>query len=141
MIALDTDHISILRSPGGLRRDRLVSGMAASLDQKFAASIAVLEEQARGWLAVISKERLVARQVVAYRELADLFLSVDEFTVLPFDDAAATHFDRLHPPLRRLGTMDLKIDCTAPSVDVLLLTANRRDFERVPGLRFENWLD
>lgn len=141
MIALDTDHISILRSPGGLRRDRLVSGMAASLDQKFAASIAVLEEQARGWLAVISKERLVARQVVAYRELADLFLSADEFTVLPFDDASATHFDRLRPPLRRLGTMDLKIDCTAPSVDVLLLTANRRDFERVPGLRFENWLD
>jgi predicted nucleic acid-binding protein len=23
----------------------------------------------------------------------------------------------------------------------LLLTANRRDFEKVPGLRFENWLE
>ena len=25
--------------------------------------------------------------------------------------------------------------------DVLFLTANRRDFEKVPGLRFENWLE
>lgn len=141
MIALDTDHISILRSPGGPRRDRLVSRMAASLDQKFAVSIAVLEEQARGWLAVISKERLVARQVVAYRELADLFLSADEFTILPFDDVAALHLDMLRPSLRRLGTMDLKIASSALVANVLLLTANRRDFERVPGLRFENWLD
>lgn len=23
----------------------------------------------------------------------------------------------------------------------LLLTANRRDYEQVPGLRFENWMD
>jgi tRNA(fMet)-specific endonuclease VapC len=23
----------------------------------------------------------------------------------------------------------------------LLLTANRRDFEQIPGLRFDNWLD
>lgn len=25
--------------------------------------------------------------------------------------------------------------------DALLLTANRQDYARIPGLRFENWLD
>lgn len=64
-----------------------------------------------------------------------------KFSIIPFDDVAALHFDRLRPSVRRMGTMDLKIACTALSSGVVLLTANRRDFERVPGLRFENWLD
>jgi len=25
--------------------------------------------------------------------------------------------------------------------NALLLTANRRDYEQVPGLRFDNWMD
>ena len=31
--------------------------------------------------------------------------------------------------------------CIALANEVLFLTANRRDFEKVPGLRFENWLE
>ena len=83
----------------------------------------------------------MTRQVIAYRELANLFEFFAGFTILPFDDYAAVHFNRLRPTVRRLGAMDLKIACTALSADVLLLAANRRDFEPVPGLRFENWLD
>jgi len=40
----------------------------------------------------------------------------------------------------RIGTMDLKIASIAKSLDVLLLTANEKDFSQVPGLRRENWL-
>jgi predicted nucleic acid-binding protein len=36
---------------------------------------------------------------------------------------------------------DLKAACIAMANNALLLTANRRDFEKVPGLRFENWLE
>ena len=35
----------------------------------------------------------------------------------------------------------LKIAATALVNNALLLSANQRDFERVPGLRVENWLD
>ena len=31
--------------------------------------------------------------------------------------------------------------CIAMANNALLLTANRRDFEKVQGLRFENWLE
>ena len=41
----------------------------------------------------------------------------------------------------KIATMDLKTACVAMANNALLLTANRRDFEKVPGLRFENWLD
>ena len=115
--------------------------MATTHGERFAVSIASIEEHMRGWLATIAKERLVARQVNSYHELGFLFGFFAKFTILPFDDVAAAHFDRLRPSLRRLGTMDLKIASTALAADVILLTANRRDFELVPGLRIENWLD
>jgi len=37
--------------------------------------------------------------------------------------------------------MDLKTACNTIVNQTILLTANRRDFEKVPGLKFENWLD
>ncbi|HLN27842.1 MAG TPA: hypothetical protein VK395_08865 [Gemmataceae bacterium] len=40
-----------------------------------------------------------------------------------------------------MGTMDLKIAAVALVNNALLLSANLRDFRRVPGLRTENWLD
>lgn len=36
--------------------------------------------------------------------------------------------------------MDKKIAPIAIANNALLLTANRRDFEQVPGLRFDNWM-
>jgi predicted nucleic acid-binding protein len=41
----------------------------------------------------------------------------------------------------RMGSRDLKIAATAVVNQALLLSANRTDFEKVPGLRVENWLD
>jgi tRNA(fMet)-specific endonuclease VapC len=38
-------------------------------------------------------------------------------------------------------TMDLKIAAIALVNQVLFLSANLRDFEQVPGLRVENWLE
>jgi tRNA(fMet)-specific endonuclease VapC len=40
----------------------------------------------------------------------------------------------------KIGSMDLKMASIALANNALFLTANRRDFEKVPGLRFENWL-
>ena len=36
--------------------------------------------------------------------------------------------------------MDIKIASIAIANDALVLSANLRDFELVPGLRVENWL-
>ena len=64
-----------------------------------------------------------------------------DFVIAPFDEAAAARFDNLYQAKIRIGTSDLKIAAVALVCDALLLTANRQDFEKVPGLRFENWLD
>ncbi len=41
----------------------------------------------------------------------------------------------------RIGTLDLRIACIVLEYDATLLTRNSVDFAKVPGLRFENWLD
>jgi tRNA(fMet)-specific endonuclease VapC len=115
--------------------------MAASGDQDFATTAITIEEQMRGWLALIHRLNDVDLQIPAYERLVGLFDFFGRWQVVPFDSAAAAHFKRLRRSRVRIGTMDLKIAATALAHDVLLLSANLRDFEQVADLRVENWLD
>ncbi len=142
MILLDTDHVTMLKYPDGECGARLVERLKARPpDQVVAISIITVEEQTRGWLAAIAKERQARRQVLGYRELARLFEYFRAFHIVLFDEPAAEQFDHLRAAKIRLGTMDLKIAAIALVNQALLLSANRRDFEQVPGLRVENWLE
>jgi tRNA(fMet)-specific endonuclease VapC len=66
------------------------------------------------------------------------------FRVLPFDAAAA----RLYGPIRAhlekrgrlIGPYDLMIAAHAQSLDAVLVTDNTKEFDRVAGLKTENWL-
>ena len=93
----------------------------------------------RGWLASIAKERKPRRQVVPYEELARLFEFFSDYEIVRFDNAAADLFDTFRAI--RIGSMDRKIAAIALVNDALLLTANRRDYKLIPGLRFQNWMD
>ncbi len=103
--------------------------------------VVAAEEGLKGWLATITKERLVRRQPKPYQKLAKLIRFFCGFTIVDFTDPAAAKFEELRKAKVRIGSQDLKIACIALVHDALLLTANRQDFEQVPGLRFENWLD
>jgi tRNA(fMet)-specific endonuclease VapC len=141
MILLDNDHVSVLKMPSSDRRNRLVGRMATRPDESFCIPVVVTEETMRGWLAAVHKEKTAKRQVFAYRELGDMFTFFAKFVITPFDDPAAEKFDELKAARVRIGTRDLKIAAITLVNDALLLTANTRDFEQVPGLRFENWMD
>lgn len=104
-------------------------------------SIVTVEESCRGWLAKIASYREPPEQVWAYGELEKLFTVTAGLVRLPWDDEAATRFRSFRQQGIRIGTMDLKIACIVLEYDAVLLTRNRSDFEKVPGLRFENWLD
>ena len=66
-------------------------------------------------------------------------------SVLPFDERAAEAYGPLRAELERQGQRldgpDLRIASIALSRDLTLVTGNVRHFERVPGLRIENWLE
>ena len=140
MILLDTDHLTILVFRESERYVRLRARMAASSDQDFATTIVNAEEQMRGWLAEINRLRRAHQQIPAYEQLRKLFDFLNEFSLIPFGSRAADEFERLRKQKVRIGSMDLKIASIALVHDALLLSANLRDFEKVPGLRVEDWL-
>ncbi|MBC7149759.1 type II toxin-antitoxin system tRNA(fMet)-specific endonuclease VapC [Ciceribacter selenitireducens] len=63
--------------------------------------------------------------------------------VLPYDEMAAGHTGQLRAELARSGTpigpYDQLIAGHARSRGLIVVTNNRREFDRVPGLRVEDW--
>ena len=140
MILLDSDHLSILKYSNTSTFSRLAGRMADSVDQDFATTAISVEEQFRGWLAQINRTNDVSKQVLAYSELVGLIEFFGFWTIADFDEPAADLFEEFRRLKIRGGTMDLKIGAIAVTQDSLLLTANTQDFEKIPGLRMENWL-
>ncbi len=141
MILLDTDHLTVLWHVEDPRFAALTSRIQAVTDQEVAATVISLEEQMRGWLAAVHRLRDFQQQVPVYERLARLVAFFHQRPIVPFEARAADACDRLRRQRIRIGTQDLKIASIALVNDALLLTANLRDFNRVPGLRVENWLD
>ena len=140
MILLDTDHLSILSYADSPRGEALSARLDKSADREIGTTILSVEEQWRGWFAVIARHRDVRRQVKPYKELVELHAFLSGWSILPFDDAAAVQFEHLRAARVRIGSMDLKIASIALVHNALVLTANLQDFQKVPGLRVENWL-
>jgi tRNA(fMet)-specific endonuclease VapC len=140
MILLDTDHVSILELLEGDLYPRLRARMNAIGDAEFAIPIISVEEQMRGWLGRIRRAKNAREEVRYYARLAKIVGFFGNWQLAHFDDRAAEQFDQLRAQKIRIGTMDLKIAAIALANGALLLSANRRDYEKVPGLRVENWL-
>jgi tRNA(fMet)-specific endonuclease VapC len=64
--------------------------------------------------------------------------------ILPFAERAAAHYGQLRAELERHGTpiggYDMMIGGHARSEGLILVTNNRREFQRIKGLRIENWI-
>ncbi len=141
MILLDTDHLTVLKYTDSERYAQLHGRLLAAAPELIGTTIVNVEEQMRGWLAAIARERTLLRQVTTYRELTDLFDFFAKFNIITLSAEAVDLFNAFRKSGVKVATMDLKTACIAIASNALLLTANRRDFEKVPGLRFENWLD
>ena len=139
VVVLDTNHFRELVEDGELGR-RLITRIDERGADVFACIVAA-EETLKGWLALLNRESPGHDQLSAYFELKRSIETIAHFTILPFDEDAADRFVSLRKLLPRNGTMDLKIASICLAHDATLLTRNLADFEKVPGLRVENWLD
>lgn len=126
---LDTDHcIFLLRQDANVRQ-----AFAAHADDACAVSIVSAAELLFGahWS---SKP---AQNLAAVNALLDALL------VLPVTRSIGNRFGQLKATLLRSGSrledFDLLIASTALEFDVPLVTHNIRHYERIDGLRIEDW--
>lgn len=131
MIVLDTDAVSDLMRPRP--SPSLVTQLGGVPMAEQATTAVTVGELAYGAHRV-DRPELFER---AMRLLSGAL-------VLAFDGLAAQHYGRIRSELERRGTRladpDLRIAATALAHQATLITGNIRHFQRVPGLRCENWL-
>jgi tRNA(fMet)-specific endonuclease VapC len=98
-----------------------------------------IQESLKGRLAALARHVSGPRQVQAYANLVSSVVLIQQFPIVPFDAVCEQRFQQLRASLPRLGTQDLKIAAVALIHNLILLTRNRRDFGRVPGLTLDDW--
>ena len=85
----------------------------------------------------VAKSRDPERNAVALAHV------VAPLEVMPFDDRASASYGELRADLERAGTpigpLDTLIAAHALALGVTLVTSNRGEFARVPGLVVEDW--
>ncbi len=131
---LDANILSdLLKNPAG----RAAARMAAAVNRnprKIYTSVIVAAEMHYGAKKKNSEKTTAdVRGVLANVEILMLGLDVIE------------HYARIRVELERAGTIiganDLMIAAHALAADLILVTHNLREFSRVKGLQYEDWLE
>jgi tRNA(fMet)-specific endonuclease VapC len=135
---LDTDSLSLLERGNLKIQERLRQVNADAV----AISIVTAEEKMKGRLAAINSlsgiER-VDRLAVAYRDLQSSIEDLQTLPILTFSESAKDRYRELLQQKIRVGSHDLRIAAIVLSVEGILVTRNRRDFDRIPGLQIDDW--
>lgn len=128
---LDTNILSdLIRDPGG----RIAKRIVEVGEETICTSIIVACEMRFG--AEKKKTLPVQARVEELLQVLD---------VLAMDGDTDTHYGDIRAELEVAGTPigpnDLLIAAHARSLNLTLVSANVKEFSRVPGLFLENWLD
>ena len=132
---LDTDTVTHQQAGRAAVVRRLST---VSPDAVFTTVITV-REQLRGRLAAVDQATEGPDLLLAYDRLLATVRYFAHVNVLPFSPAAAATLQRLRDQRIRIGTQDLRIAAIVLTTGGTLITGNRRDFGKVPGLLIEDW--
>ena len=138
MIAFDTDVLTEIL----LGNAAFVARAAEIPIQEHAVPIIVVEEVVRGRLNVIrlAEARRSSISIVrAYELFEETFKDFRQLRVLSYTDRADSLCQEWRGQGIRIATHDLRIAAICVAHAARLLSRNRRDFERVPGLAVEFW--
>ena len=128
---LDTNILSnLIRNPSGPVFDRLKSILPATA----CTSIIVSAEIRFGLRKGASKKLQIQAEKV-----------LEVMDILPLEKPVDLHYEEIRAFLNQggkpIGGNDLFIAAHARALDLTLVSANVREFSRVPSLRVGNWLE
>lgn len=129
-IILDSSEIIALERNRGIV-ENLVAGRE---NEPFGISVVTVGELLHGVERADTEARKIRRQAFVEKV-------IEMIPVFPFDVGVARIYARIWATLVKrgftAGSHDLIIAATAISLDYTVITANRRDFEKIEGLRLE----
>ena len=115
--------------------DGLVRRMQTGFAQQDIAMSAVTRAELRYGMALMEARDKRRRRIE---------LLLKELPVLPWGIEAADEFGRIKAHLHRSGTpvgdFDIQIAVHAKVENLILVTHNTRHFERIAGLKLEDWM-
>jgi tRNA(fMet)-specific endonuclease VapC len=132
---LDTDHLSLLQRG----YSNIIKRINSVDSQDIFVTIITFEEQIRGRMNSIKQAETSNKLIFAYSKLRETLEDFKTLNLLDFEQNAYNCYLELLRQKIRIGTQDLKIAAIVISHNAILVTRNRRDFEKVSGLRFEDW--
>lgn len=136
MWLLDTDHLSILER-GGSTALTLQLRLGQVQAKQLGTTIINYEEQMRGWMSRVAQAKTPQKLVEAYARLQQHVEAFRDTQIAAYDEQATHEFERLRQ--LRIGTKDKRIAAICLARGDTLLTRNLKDFNKVPGLRAEDW--
>ena len=137
LYVLDTDALSLYQHGHPVVVQRMLQQSLNTL----ATTAITVDEQLTGWYTLLRKQRSREQLARAYGNLIETVVELNQFRLLSFTEAAIDRFESLR--LLKLGVRanDLRIAAIALMYDATVVTRNLADFNRVPGLKVENWAD
>ncbi len=127
---LDTNIIAYIRNE---RPEIVLQRFAEYQPEDLCVSVITLAELEYG----------VCRSTRPEQNRKALLVLLSRIAVVPFDENAAKEYGRIRNELTKEGTLiganDLLIAAHACALGLTLITNNTREFERVRGLKTENW--
>jgi tRNA(fMet)-specific endonuclease VapC len=136
LYVLDTDIAGFVQKQHPVVTQRMRS-LAA--DHPVATTLITFGEDLSGWMPACRRATDGSSRAKAYVLLQSGLEFYLQMSCLPFDEVAAAVFDQLRAQKISIGTNDLAIAAITLSVNGILVTRNAVDFQRVPGLLFEDW--
>jgi tRNA(fMet)-specific endonuclease VapC len=132
---LDTDIFSLF-----LQNDmNVVRNVVAHLSRSMAVSIITVQEVCDGWAAAINQAKTPARLAATYARLTETIDELRNWSVVSFTVAAIGRYSLLKQQKLNVGGNDLRIASIALELGATVVTRNRRDFSRIPGVVIEDW--
>jgi tRNA(fMet)-specific endonuclease VapC len=131
----DTDHLTLF----DYGHPRVRQRYAAEPADAIGISAVSVQETLRGRLAAVARHASGPSHVQAYANLVASIQLFQQFPIVAYDIACENRFQQLRSLRLRVGTQDLKIAALALINNLTVLTRNRRDFGRIPGLRLDDW--
>jgi tRNA(fMet)-specific endonuclease VapC len=132
---LDTDHLTLFQHG----HPPLLQRLAAQAPGAVGLAVVTVEESLRGRLAALAHAPDGGARIARYAQLLDSLQLFQQFPLVGFDQAAENYLQQLRALRLRVGTQDLKIAAIALAKNLILVTRNRRDFGRIPGLVVDDW--